>query len=94
MKQSNRINKNDLITISYCAGSTQNEDGISSGGKWVDITGYWLPWEDSEYGSPEYDLGSLYDANGSVVYGGTVDNNADYNGFPYRNVRIIKPATV
>jgi hypothetical protein len=77
----------DRIVISKCIGSSDNEDGISSGGQWVDVEGIWEAWEQGEFGNKNNMHGRLLNENGMVV-AENVDADMRYDGFPYRNVRM------
>lgn len=70
----------DRVTIEKCVGYVTDEDGISTGGRWVDITGIWrcLPGTDR--------VGALEDDEGRFIQ--SMGCEMDYNNFPYRNVRL------
>jgi hypothetical protein len=84
------LDDGDKITISKCVGSSQDDDGISSGGKWVDITGTWHPLEAGSYAGEK--SGKFLNENGDFVC--IVKNDTQYNGFPYRNIRVATADTV
>lgn len=69
----------DVVTVSKCVGSVQNDDGISIGGEWVDMTGTWV--------GIGGDNGELRNDTGELILIMSADTR--YNGFPYRNVRVV-----
>ncbi len=71
----------DKIIIQYCTGATEDENGISSGGQWVDIEGRYEEPEDRM-------MGRFVDKNGNTILT-CMDADMRYDGYPYRNVRIL-----
>jgi len=70
----------EKIIITYCVGGSEDENGIHTGGTWIDITG---TWEQGvfETGTFKSDCGK---------YELSVGSDMSYNGFPYKNVRIVE----
>ena len=66
------IEDGDKITISKCYGSIEDENGVSTGGEYRDVSGIWKN-------------GLLYDENGNVIQSVNSDINDHY---PYKNVRL------
>ena len=79
------LENGDKIIIEKCVGSYQDEDGISTGGKWIDIEGVWVV-STGEYANDGN--GSMFDHNGNHIQ--SVGADMRYNGFPYRNVRMAE----
>lgn len=82
-KQMNFLEDGDKITISYCAGGSEDDDGIHTGGEWMDITGTWKE-KSPVMGLFKSDCGE---------YSLSVGSDMSYNGFPYKNVRIVEEKT-
>jgi len=83
------LENGDKIIIEQCVGSYQDEDGISTGGTWIDIEGVWVV-SSGEYAHDG--IGSMYDDHGNHVQ--SVDADMKYNGFPYRNVRMAQTTKI
>jgi len=69
----------DRIIISKCVGFSEDDDGIISGGNWVDIEGVWA----APVGSH---AGRMIDNSGNFIQ--IVNADMCYDGFPYRDVRL------
>ena len=66
----NVLEEGDKITVSKHVGGTEDEDGITTGGKWIDITGTFHPLNDvvGEFRVNEQFFGMMRAEMGMNIY--------------------------